>query len=555
MPPSPRLARLLVLLLCLLLPFGALARPQLTIGITQFPATLHPNIDSMLAKSYVLAMARRPFTTFDHDWALICLLCTELPTLENEGAVLERTADGGDGIAVTYRIHPEARWGDGTPLTSEDLLFTWEFGRHPDSKVTNRELYRRILAVDVIDTKTFTLHLDRVTFTYNAINDLQPLPAHLERAVFESGPTDYEQRTLYQTDPTNPGLYYGPYRIARVDRGSQIVLERNSEWWGESPGFERIVIRTVENTAALEANLLSGDVDMLAGELGLPLDQALAFEERHANRYRIHYQPGLIYEHMDVMLDNPVLADPRVRQALLYGADREGINRQLFQGKQPVAHSSVNPLDWVYSEDTPRYPHDPEQAVALLEAAGWTELRNGLRYNAAGERLSLSLMSTAGDRTRELVQQVLQSQWRQLGVAVRIQNQPPRVFFGDTLDQRRFDGLALFAWIAAPENVPRTTLHSNEIPSADNNWTGQNYSGYRNPVMDRLLETLEIELDRDRRRELWAELQTIYANDLPALPLYFRSNAHIWPQWLEGVRPTGHMSPSTLWVEQWRATE
>jgi peptide/nickel transport system substrate-binding protein len=180
-------------------------------------------------------------------------------------------------------------------------------------------------------------------------------------------------------------------------------------------------------------------------------------------------------------------------------------------------------------------------------------VRDGIRHNPEGERLSITLMSTAGDRTRELVQQVLQSQWRQIGIEARIKNQPPRVFFGETLDKREFDGLALFAWVAAPENVPRSTLHSEQIPGPDNNWTGQNYPGYSNSEVDRLIDELETELHRERRRELWAELQTIYATDLPALPLYFRADSHIWPPWLEGVRPTGHMDPSTIWVEQWRA--
>lgn len=556
MPAFDRLSRIgLFMLSLLIVPLTVQARDQLTIGITQFPATLNPNINTMLAKSYVLAMTQRPFTAYDHEWALVCMLCTEVPSLDNGDAVREQTPDGEDGIAVTYHIQPDAIWGDGTPLTSRDVVFTWEVGRHPQSGVASQELYERILDIDVLDDKTFTLHLDRVTFDYAAIDDLRPLPAHLERSVFEANPAEYSNSSLYETDPANPGLYFGPYRIARVERGSFIVLEPNPTWWGEGPHFQRIVVKIIENTAALEANLMSGEIDMIAGELGLPLDQALAFDQRHGDRYRVVYQPSLIYEHLDVKLDNPVLADVRVRQALMYGADRQAISQQLFQGKQPVAHSSVNPLDWVYSEEVPKYDYDPARAAELLDAAGWREKRQGVRVNSAGERLSFKLMTTAGNRTRELVEQVLQSQWRQLGVEVRIDNQPARVFFGDSLDHREFDGLALFAWVSAPEHVPRSTLHSEEIPSPENNWIGQNYPGYSNPEMDELLDTLETEMNRDRRKTLWAELQRIYATDLPALPLYFRSDAYVLPRWLEGVRPTGQMSPSTLWVEQWQAVE
>ncbi|MEX2009266.1 MAG: peptide ABC transporter substrate-binding protein [Dongiaceae bacterium] len=537
------------IVLCLAAP--AMAREQLVIGMTQFPSTLNPNIDSMLAKSYVLGLTQRPFTTYDENWELVCLLCTELPTLENGLAKLEALDDGGRGVAVTYTIQPGATWGDGVPVTTEDVLFTYEVGAHPQSGVGNAELYRRILKIDVADAKTFTMHFDRVEFTYNAINDFELLSAHVERAAF-ADPAEYRNRTAFDADPTNAGLYFGPYRIVGVEPGAQIVLEANPSWWGEPPAFRRIVLRVVENTAALEANLLSGAVDYIAGELGLTIDQALAFEKRHGDGFDVAYKPVLFYEHLDLNLDNPILADKRVRQALLLALDRAGMSAELFGGRQPVAHGAVSPLDWIHTDDVPQYPHDPARSAALLEEAGWTPAEDGVRRNAAGERLSLELMTTAGDRTRELVEQVLQSQWRKVGVEIRIRNEPARVFFGQTVNQRKFTGMALFAWLSAPENVPRTTLHSEMIPTPENNYAGQNYTGFRNAEMDELLDKIEIELDRAEREKLWHRLQRLYAEELPALPLYFRAQAFILPKWLEGVTPTGHQGPSTLWVERWR---
>jgi peptide/nickel transport system substrate-binding protein len=531
------------------------AKDELVIGITQFPSNFHPNIDSMAAKSYILAMAQRPLTAYDADWQLICMLCTELPTIENGRAVIEKQDDGRDGIALTYTIRPDATWGDGTPVTTADVQFTYEVGAHPQSGISNAELYRRITALDLVDDKTFVMHVDRVTFEYNAINDFRLLPAHLERPVFEEDPAGYRSRTRFDTDTGNPGLYFGPYRITEVSSGAFVVLEPNPTWWGEAPFFRRIVIKVIENTAALEANLLSGGIDMIAGELGLTIDQALAFEKRHGGRYRIEYEQGLVYEHIDLNLDNPILADRRVRKALIMGLDRDAMSRQLFEGRQLVAHTSVNSLDWVYNDAVPQYREDLAAAGALLAEAGWDQLRGGVRHNAKGEPLTLELMSTAGNRTRELVEQVLQSQWRRLGIDVRIRNEPARVFFAETTGKRRFSAMAMFAWISSPENVPRSTLHSEEIPTAANGWAGQNYTGYRNPEMDELIDAIEIELDPAKREAMWHRLQEIYAEDLPALPLYFRANPHIWPLWLEGVTPTGHQNYSALWVERWRAGE
>ncbi len=527
-------------------------KDELVIGMTQFPATFHPNIDSMLAKSYVLAMTRRPFTVHDKNWQLICMLCTKLPTIENGLAAPETLPTGKKGIAVTYTIRPDAVWGDGTPVTTKDVLFTYEVGRHPLSGVAAGELYRRILKIDVKDDKTFTLHIDRITFDYNDINGFGLIPAHLDRAKFKD-PAEYRNRTVFDTDTTNPGLYFGPYRITGKALGSHVVLERNPTWWGKKPFFRRIVVRVIEKTAALEANLLSGSIDYIAGELGLTLDQAIAFEKRHGRKFNILYKPGLIYEHLDLNLENPVLKDKRVRQALIYALDREAISQQLFDGRQPVAHSFVSPLDWIHSDDIPIYRRNVNKAAALLDAAGWTVQRKGVRVNGAGRRLTLELMTTAGDRSREMVQQVLQSQWREIGVDVRIRNEPARVFFGQTVTQRKYTAMAMFAWLSAPESVPRNVLHSKEIPTAANNYSGQNFTGYVNPEVDTLLEAIEVELDREKRRALWRRLQRIYAEELPVIPLFFRAQAYIMPKWLKGVEPTGHQYTTTLWVENWRA--
>ena len=528
---------------------------ELVIGITQFPSTLHPTIDSMLAKSYALGLARRPMLVYDHEWKHACMLCTEVPSIEAGTAAIEPLAGGGEGMTVSYALDPRARWGDGTPITTRDVVFTWEVGSHPLSGVAAHSYYLRVLSIDVHDEQRYTVHYDRLDYDYPTVGAFSVLPEHLEREIFEEDPATYRNRTRYETEPTNPGLYFGPYRIAEVARGSHIRYERNPEWWGREPYFERIVVRTIENTVALEANLLSETVDYIAGELGLPIDQAIAFEERHGDRFVVEYKPGLIYEHLTPNFDNPILKDPRVRQALLTGLDRRAISERLFGGRQPVADTNVNPLDWVHHDGVRKYDHDSAAAAALLDAAGWAPGEDGIRRDGAGEPLRIELMTTAGDRTRELVEQVIQSQWRELGVDVRIRNEPPRVFFGETVAKRKFTGFALFAWVSSPESSSRGTLHSEEIPRPENGWSGNNVAGYRNPEADRLTDAIEVELDRERRRALWAELQSLYAEDLPDLPLYFRANAYIRPNWLVGVRPTGHQFSSTLWVEEWRREE
>lgn len=525
------------------------AKDELVLAMTQAPGTMNPLNNATLAQSLILNMTNRPFTAYDPDWRLVCVVCTELPTLKNGMARLIDLSDGRKGMEIDVEIRP-LRWADGKAVTTRDVAFTIEAGKHPQSGVVSAEGFRRIVKLDIKDDRRFTLTLDRATFNYNHIG-MRLLPAHVEKSIFDANPDEYRKRNSFDATPANPGLSFGPYRVVELVPGNRIVLEQNSAWTGERPHFSRLIVKLIENTAALEANLMSGNIDYALGELGFSLDQVLAFEKRYRNEFNFVYKPALVYEHIDVNLDNPLLVDRRVRQAMLMSIDRKLISEKLFEGKQPVADGSISPLDPMFSTASRHYGYDLATARRLLDDAGFAETANGVRVSSGGERLSLELTTTAGNRAREQMAVVIQSMLRKVGIELRIKAQPPRVF-SEAMGRRGFTGLAMYAWVEHPQDLARATLHSQEIPSAANGWSGANFPGYRNPRIDQLLDATERELDTDKRRALFADIQRILSNDLPALPLFFRVDAYVIPKPLKGIRPTGHSVGSTLWIEQWR---
>lgn len=533
---------------------GLRAEQTITIGIVTFPTQLHPAIDALATKSYVLAMTRRPVSTYDKDWRLVCMLCEKLPNLEDGSAREIIREDGTRTIELTYTLRENLFWADGVKVTTKDVAFSWQAGRHPQSGYVNADLYARQIAdIRIVDERKFIVTRDKYTCDYAAtLNDFSVIPEHIERPIFERDPAEYRNRTAYQSDTTNAGLFFGPYRIAAVSRGASVVLERNTHWKGTRPHFDRITVRAIENSAAMEAALLSGAIDYVAGEGGMPIDQAVGLERRFPGRFNVIWQPSLVYAHIDVNLDNPILADLRVRQALMLAADRAQIRQRLLHSRVTIAHHSVNPLDSNFSDRVPHYATDHARAAALLDEAGWKIGPDGIRVNDQGKRLAIDFVAAAGNRQIELVQQVLQANWRKAGIEVRIEQQVGRVFFGQTLDERRFTGLAMYSWLSAPDSIPRTTLHSSQIPTAQNAWAGQNYPGYRDAEMDRVLDDLETQCAPEQQQALWQRLQEKYASELPVLPLWFRSDAFFLPKWLQGVEPTGHQYPTTLWVEYWR---
>lgn len=532
----------------------AWAKDDLMIGIAQFPSSLNPNIDSEVVKAYVNDFGIRPITAFDKDWKNSCLLCTTLPTLENGLAKLEDQPGGRKGMAVTITLKPDLKWGDGVPVTTKDLMFTWKLGLDPASGFSNNHPWNRATTIDVVDDHTAVLHLSSVTTSYNEWDQL--LPEHIEGPVVAklSNPAEYIKQTTFTRAPLTPGLYDGPYMITSYQSGSQIVMEPNPNWAGEKPGFKHIVLKTIENTSALQANLLSGDVDMVAGEgIGLTIDLALALRKQHPDKFEYEFKPSLTYEHIDIQSGNPILADVRVRRALLMAADRQTMVNRLFEGLQPVAATWVNPLDPNYTKETATYPYDLPKAKALLAEAGWKPGADGVCRNDKGERLSVELTTTAGNRLRELQEQVLQSQWKAACIEAVIKNEPARTLFGETLKKRIYPGLAMYGWSSGVGESPRRTLGSGDIPTAANNYGGSNYINFKDEVMDADIAKAESELDPAKQKASWVEMQKIYADQVPVLPLFFRSEPHIVPKWLKGYVPTGHGDFSPLWAENWKS--
>ena len=486
----------------------------------------------------------------DNDWKYQPELVEKIPTL----------ADGdwkllaGNRMRVTWKIKHGYTWHDGTPVTAQDWIWGWRVSMNADFPTAGRDVVRRVENIQAPDPYTLIVQWkERYAFANLGVAGSSPLPKLATERIFQENPARFDQNWATGV----PTVGNGPYVLKEWQKGSSITVEAYPNWKGTRflpahPAVTRIVFRFLSDTNTIIANVLSGAADA-TDETGIPFLQGLELEKRLASEQRtdiaLQAQPGLTWEHIDMNLDNAFLKDVRVRQALTYAIDREDLVQELFEGKQPVSHTFLPSKHYGFSDGVKKYPFDPNRARQLLTEAGFTPGPDGLMQKD-GHRLSLTFTTTAGNRTREQVQQILQKMWKAAGIEVTIQNQPARALFGDTMPHRNFD-LAMYAWTMAPFADCESLYTRDTIPTPQHR-EGQNYPGYRNDEVTRLCHAIPQELDESKRREMLHRVQALWTEDLPAIPLYQRSDYTSHKVGLQNWKPTGSLNPVTWNVTTWR---
>lgn len=535
-----------------------LSNKEFKVAISQEFESLNPLIMTMAATTLMYYVGGRRLVNLDENAKWVPQVVKEIPTLENKKAKIV-TEGGKKKIVAEWEILDNANWGDGQPVVCADVVLSREIAMSPNVSVGDKESYATIEKIDIDpkNPKKCIFTYTKARWDYYQHGTLYLVPNHLEAEIFKAHKDEkegYEKNSNYTKNPTNPGLYNGPYVISELKLGDHITFTPNAHFYGEKPKIQKIIFKLIPNTGTMEANLRSGTVDKLSN-LGLAFDQAIAFDKKvQAEKlpFKVNFVPGITYEHIDFNLSNPILKDIKVRRAMIAGLDRETLTKSLFDGKQQAALHFISPKDpWFTDEASIKAvtKYSKADAMKLLDEAGWKMGTDGVRMKD-GKRLSFNFMTTAGNKTRELVQVYIQDQWKQLGVDVVIKNEPARVFFGETTKKRKFD-LAMYAWVASPENVPRSTFHSTAIPSEKNGYSGQNQPGWSNPKVDKVLEDLEVEMDASKRLKLAHELQKLYVEEAPVIPLFYRSDISVTPTQLKNFVMPGHQFYETNAVEKW----
>jgi peptide/nickel transport system substrate-binding protein len=442
-----------------------------------------------------------------------------------------------DQLVVRFRLRPDLRWSDGTPLTAADSLFSYEVAK---------ALYPRVRP-DLIDYTQSYQAVDELTVEWRGVpgardplyqtNFFLPLPQHAWG--------NMAAQDLLSAEASNrKPLGWGAYVIDEWVPGDHITLSKNPGYFRLNEGlprFDRLVYRFVgEGEAALEA-LLSGECDFVdeSGLGGLPHERLLQLQEE--GKLRVIAEPGMAWEHLDfgITPSDPARINPLqsnvVRQAVAQCIDRQAMAENQFPGKSVTLNTYVHPAHPLYNAEVNSYAYDPQAAAASLDAAGWLDtdgdpqtprLSQGVTGVPDGTPLTLNYQTLGGGERQQMAEQIRDG-LAQCGIQVDLQFGEREAVFAPGPDGpvfgRRFD-LAQFAWPASLQ--PSCSLFiTSEIPGLypqfSKGWGGANETGYSNPEFDQACLRARLSLpDSAEYAQAHHQAQAIFAQDLPVLPLY-----------------------------------
>ncbi|WP_243092621.1 peptide ABC transporter substrate-binding protein [Thermus hydrothermalis] len=566
----------------------ALAGPQdnsLVIGASQEPRVLAGDFLSIISnqaiKSEIEGYLFAPFIGFNADSQNFPVLATEVPTQQNGRLRVTDIGGGKKRLEMDLTIRPDARWSDGKPITTEDVQFYFEVGKAKGMPVLNPDYWERV-SLKVKDARNFTVIFEPAYYydTYGGTygSPIGYAPKHIMGAEWEKVKAaarnldpdkDAEKlNELYRNfflkfstpQALNRGamVYSGPFKLKRWVPGNSVEMERNPNFpikpeGGESRYVQKVVYRFIQNTNSLLVAVIGGSIDATSS-VSLTFDQARSRQltSRAPGRFDIWFVPGAIWEHIDInkfencqTVRDLGLNDKRTRQAILHALNREGLVKAFFDGLQPVAHTWIAPVNPLFNPNVRKYEFDLKKAEALLAEMGWRKGPDGILQRTVGGRtvrFEIEYVTTAGNAIRERTQQFFAEDLKKIGIAVKINNAPSAVVFADDYTQRasecKWTGMFEFAWVSNLQEDGGLFQYRNlntgaiMVPTKENNYQGQNIGGWRNDEFDRLTSQAVLEFDEAKRKQLFARAQEIWAEELPALPLYFRANPYVVRQGL-----------------------
>ncbi len=501
---------------------------KVVFGAEQWPQCLNPITScadiGWLWDSMLYHVIPRAMTLDEHGHWIPSPLLTEAPTLANGGIAK-------DPFTITFHLDPNAVWTDGTPITAADFAFTWKAIMHTTGTLITVG-YDRITSIEGPDPHTVVIRFSEVVVDWQDLFG-GPLQGVLEKAAFPNA--DPERPDLRTAMNTSIPFSGGPWLLKSWDR-QQAVLVRNPKYWGRPPLFDEVVFVPREEQSTEITSLLSGEVSVIYTQ---PSNVSILRQVQSNPNVAVQSGPSPYYEAMWLNVKRPPLDDGRVREALMYAIDRQGLLDTLVKINNPaaevlncgaLAYANLGP--WCQGPGgTPfaKYHYDPQHAMQILESAGWdcSAVGAGGFCKRDGRDLTVEYTTVAGNSRRESTQALEIPKAKAAGFRLVVRNYQAGDLFSNVLPKGEF-GMADFAYGGSPDPSVKSILGCDSIPTAANGWSGQNIDRWCDPQAWQAMQAADRELDEARRAELMQEVYAREEADHVMLPLYQLPEVSAW---------------------------
>jgi peptide/nickel transport system substrate-binding protein len=406
-----------------------------------------------------------------------------------------------DGLRYRFKLREGVKWHDGKDFTADDVAFSILTLKqyHPRGRAT----FASVQQANVLARHEVELLLSQPNpylLTAFASFESPIVPKHL-----------YEGTSVADNPHNTRPIGTGPFRFAEWARGSHVRLVRNENYWGSpKPYLDQIVFRFIIDPAAAAAAIESGDVQVSVASLPLAdIARLQAKPNLVVSLAPVPYSPTIARAEFN--LENPYLADIRVRHAIAYAIDKDFIVNTIYLGYATRLDGPVSPdLARFYKPDLPRYEFNPAKAEALLDEAGY-------RRGPDGYRFTLFVDPTQPSGPPRQTADYFARALGKIGIKVVLRTQDFGAFVKRIFTDRSFDiaieGMSNF--FDPTVGIQRLYWSKNFKPGVP----FTNGSKYANPEVDRLLEAAAVEIEPVKRRKLFDQFQTLVVEDLPTLDL------------------------------------
>lgn len=452
-------------------------------------------------------------------------------TLEYEPLIAQSLETSADKKEFTVKIDPRARWADEKPITTDDILFTFDTIMNPKNLTSvQRMFYSRFNRPQKIDQ--YTVKFVAKTVHYNnliAVATFTVLPKHL-----------FEGKDFNKSFSMSLPAGSGPYTLSDVKEGRYYVLTRRKNYWADKLpnhrgmyNFARIKYKVIrDDNVAFEA-FKRGDFDIfdtIDGKRWATETNSEHFKKNWIVKQKIYNHAAYGFGGLAINIRKPMFQDLRVRQALAYLFDRKTIIAKLeYNEYKPL--SSYWP--YLYGIDQANYPinYDPAKAKQLLKEAGYNRLdKDGYLISQKGERLEFMIYYVKD--TQEKRYTLYADACKQVGVKVNLELLSWATLT-KKLDEYKFDMVSI-GWTGALFGEPEQLWHSKHADEAG----GSNLTGYKNPEVDRLIDSMPSIYDVNERNKIIKKIDSIIYRDIPYILTWSDNSSRIFYKNIFGTPKT-----------------